>query len=156
MTGFALPAIFYVLLPIEPFIYAWYVWFSIGIIKLIYELADWYFDAWLITNVSVIDVEWNGFFNRSSTRIEYSGIRGITYNIKGFWGTILGFGDIIIEHFLYTESFRLNKASNPKKIERAILNEQEIFTNAKTMQDHEALKNMIVELALRERIKASK
>jgi hypothetical protein len=54
----------------------------------LYILADWYFDAWLATDVSLIDVEWIGIFHHMSTRIPYSEVREIQWEINGILGTI--------------------------------------------------------------------
>lgn len=153
LTSIALPTVFYLIFPIKPFYYVWFIWGGFGLIRLIYRLADWYFDAWLITNTGVIDVKWNGFFNRSSTRMEYNAIRGLTYSIQGFWGTIFNFGDVSIEHFLSSEVVVLRKAVSPKKIERAILSAQNTYLESKTVEDHEALKTMLIEMVMREKVK---
>ncbi len=152
ITGIGLPVLFYLLFPLAPFKYVWMGWGGIGLIKFIYEIFDWYFDAWVITNLSVIDVEWQGFFNRTSTRIEYDGVAGITYNIKGFWGTVLNYGDVSLEHFISTNSVVLQNAARPKKVERQILSAQGEYMNNKTMSDHEALKQMLVNMLLKDRV----
>ncbi|KKP37623.1 hypothetical protein A2483_01095 [Candidatus Peregrinibacteria bacterium RIFOXYC2_FULL_33_13] len=153
IASLILPIIFYILFPFAPFLYLWILWFSIGIIRFIYKLADWYFDVWLITDLSVIDVQWNGIFDRSSSRMEYTGIKGLTYNIKGFWGTIFGYGDTTLEHAINSNNFVLEKAAHPKKIERILLNNQNEFIHSQTMSDHEALKQMLIEMLLKDKAK---
>ena len=60
----------------------------------LYHFADWYLDAWIATNASLIDVEWRGIFHHLSSRIPYSEVReGFMGNKKGVLGTILGFGN---------------------------------------------------------------
>ncbi|EKD63565.1 MAG: hypothetical protein ACD_51C00253G0001, partial [uncultured bacterium] len=93
--GILLPLGFNLIMP--PFYFIWYGWGTIGILVFLYEILNWYMDAWMVTNQGVIDLQWNSFFDKSATKIEYEMIEGVTYQIKGFWGTILNFGDIVIE-----------------------------------------------------------
>lgn len=149
--GILLPGAFYLLLP--PFQVIWSLWALIGLLKLVYNLANWYLDTWLITNLSIIDTEWNGFFNRNSTRVEYQAIKGVSYEIKGFWNTILRFGDVNLELSALNTKVVLKDACFPKKVERNILDAQAAFMNNKSFEDHEALKEILTGMLERERIR---
>jgi len=141
--GFLLPGLFLILTPFPPFSYVSYVWLGLGTIKLIYNLADWYFDAWLITSMSMIDVQWDGFFSRSSTRIEYHAIKGVSYKINGFFGTVFNYGDIYIEVYAANTMFVLQNAAFPRRIERAVLDAQAKFIEKKSFEDHETLEELL-------------
>jgi len=76
VLGIVLPLGFNLIMP--PFFVIWMGWLAVGILLFLYELLDWYMDAWIITNLGIIDLQWDGFFNKSSTRIEYHTIEGVT------------------------------------------------------------------------------
>lgn len=144
MFGVIFPTLLYLIFPQALFICI--VWWVIGFMGMLYHFIDWYFDAWLITNMGVIDIERNGLWERSSTRIEYHMIEGIGYTIKGFLQTIFNYGDITIDKLGAQTSVVLRDASSPKKVERKIMKYQEKFVSSKSIRDHGALKDMLSEM----------
>ncbi|MBU2524748.1 PH domain-containing protein [Patescibacteria group bacterium] len=142
--GIAPPFLLFYLMP--PLILLWLGWLAIGVIVFIYKLCDWYFDVWLITDKGVLDIEWNGIFHRTSTKIEYHTINGVTFEIKGFWGTLFGYGTIVLDKIGDTTKFSMENAHRPKLIELNILRNQEEFLKHKSYKDHEALKGMLAEM----------
>ena len=156
--GMALPAMFFLFFPQAYFVVA--IWGGIGVIGMLYHFVDWYFDAWLITNMGVLDIERNGLFDRTSTRIEYHMIEGLSYTIKGFWPTVLNFGDITLDKLGSKTTVILIDGASPKKVERMILHHQEEFVSDKSVRDHHALKDMLSEMIAyhvqNEKIKPSK
>lgn len=122
----------------------WLGWAAIGTLIFLYEIMNWYLDAWVITNHGIIDLQWNSFFDKSSTRIEYHTIEGITYQIKGFWGTIMNYGDIMVERLGTGTIVTLESVAFPKKVEREVLHYQEKFVRKKNFKEETALKDMLV------------
>jgi len=144
VLGIVLPLGFNLIMP--PFFVIWMGWLAVGILLFLYELLDWYMDAWIITNLGIIDLQWDGFFNKSSTRIEYHTIEGVTYQIQGFWGTIMNYGDIMIERLGTGTVVTLGDVSFPKTVEREVLKYQEKFVKAKNYKDQTALKDLLVQM----------
>jgi len=143
--GILVPLGFNLIMP--PFQILWIVWIAIGALAFFYEIMNWYLDAWLVTNQGVLDIQWNSFFDKSSTRIEYQTIEGITYEIKGFWGTIMNFGDITIERTGSGTIIRLERVASPKKVEQEVLHYQKQFIHYKNLKDQTALRDMLVAMA---------
>lgn len=142
--GLILPLVFYAFFPQIYFVMVG--WAVLGVVGMIYHFVDWYFDAFLITNVGIIDIERNGLFDRSSTRVEYHMIEGISYTIKGVMATILRFGDITIDKIGTQTSVLLKDCSHPKSIERLIMKHQADFVGDKSYRDHNTLKDMLSEM----------
>ena len=128
-----------------PFKLVWAIWAGLGALLFAYRLMQWYLDAWIITNHAVIDQEWNTIFDKSTTRIEYGNVEGISNEIKGFWGTILRFGNIQIEH-MSGQPITLEHVSNPRKVERHIINNQQTFMRRQNFEDHGKLQDLLVNL----------
>ncbi len=142
--GILMPILGYYLFPQLPLVFV--IWGAVGVFGLIYHFVDWFYDAWLLTNVGVIDIERNGFFDVTSTRIDYHMIEGISYNIKGIIPTLFNYGDITIDKLGAKTSVGLIDASNPRKLERLVMKYQEKYVFERSVRDHDALKNMLSEM----------
>lgn len=139
--GLLLPGLFYLMMP--PLWIVWAAWASMGAITLFLFFLDWYFDALLVTNQSLIDLQWEGLWNRASTRIEYHTIEGVSYVKNGFWSVILNYGDISIERLGVGRPVGLASVSFPKTLEREILQAQNEFMRNKSFRDHQTLKDLL-------------
>src|SRR3989338_2030744 len=110
------------------------------------NFLDYYLDALLITDRAIIDVEWHGWFHRESTRIEYSSIEGVSYEIKGIFGTLLQYGTITIERIGSGSVLEIEKVKNPRDVESAILACQTACLRTKNLRDSAQVKDIIAEI----------
>lgn len=143
IVGVLLPAVGYYLLP--PFKIVWFSWAALGGLLFFYRILQWYLDAWVVTNQGVIDQEWNSFFDRQSTRIEYTGIEGITSEIRGFWPTVMRYGNIQIEH-MSGQPVSLENVASPRKLEKIIQKNQQSFLRRQNFTDHTKLRDLLTGL----------
>lgn len=143
-VGFIIPGFLYYLFP-QYFVF-FAIWFLIGLMRCVRIYMMWYHDALLITNVSLIDIYWNGFFDRSSTRLEYQNIEGVTQEIKGFLRTIFNYGDVTIQVMSGGDAMALKDAINPKKVERNIMEFQEKYSTEQSMKDSATLKALLARM----------
>lgn len=120
-------------------------WLFIGVFRFVYEFLDWYYDVWLITNASIVEIMWKGFFEKTSARIEYHTIQGIGYEVKGFWPTLFNYGQIVLEKFAGNASVLVG-AVNPKKKAAMLTQAQEQFVKNKSFRDHRALQGILTDL----------
>lgn len=121
------------------------VWLGIGALRFIYEFFDWYYDVWLITNASIVEIMWQGFFNKSSARIEYHTIQGIGYDVSGFMRTIFNYGTVTLEKFAGAASV-FDGAANPKRKAEMLTRAQEDFITNKSFRDHRALQGILTDM----------
>lgn len=142
--GITLPIILFFIFP--QFVWFFAAWTLVGAGVFFYHLFDWYFDAWLLTTSGVVDIQRNGFFDMTATRIDYHMIEGISYNIKGVIPTIFNYGTITIDKIGAKTSVVLEDAAAPKKIEQMALKYQQRFVNDKSIRDHDFLKGMLSEM----------
>lgn len=140
--GFFVPLFLYYLFPEGGVFFL--LWGAISIVKLMYVLLNWYHDALLITNISLLKVAWYGFFNRTSARLEYPNIEGLTYSIQGFRKTVLNYGDVSISHSSGSVAIHLPDAINPPRVERLVLSYQEKFVSDQSLKDSQSLKNLLI------------
>lgn len=121
------------------------IWGAIGLVRLIFEFVIWYYEVWLATNISIVDIDWDGLFEKSSTRVEYYHVETISYEIKGFWATIFNYGDLIVEKST-GNNVKFHGVFRPKKVARELTKHQESLTQLKIFQDHRALQNLLSEM----------
>lgn len=140
--GIVAPWILYGLFP--PLFWFAVIWSILGYFRFMYVALDWFSDVFIFSNESVIKVEWNGFFNRSASRISYLDIEEVAYSIKGFLGTIFNYGDLMIS--TSSNTITLNAVKNPKNAE-AILNKiQAEKSEKKRLSDSSKLKELIADM----------
>lgn len=121
-----------------------FLWFLI-------RAADWFFDAWLLTDRSVIDLEWRGIFHRLSSRISYADIDSISGEICGFWGTIFRFGNAKIGLASGNDLF-LDGISRPKKVEFEIMRHRDAInteTHSEKIEKAHGILGEMIEYHLR-------
>lgn len=107
---------------------------------------DYFLDAWIITNEGIIDVAWHGWFHRESSRILYSDIQGVSYEIKGVVGTLLQVGTISVEKISTGDSVSLESTKRPKKIESLLLSHQEKYLHKKNLKDSKQVQELLATL----------
>ena len=141
--GFAIPVFLYVLFP--EFLVFFAIWILISLVRIIYVLFNWYHDSLLVTNVSLISVQWNGFFDRMSSRLEYHQIDGTQSEIRGFRRTVFNYGNLTIQHGSGVPVV-LQDAINPKKVEKMILMYQDKFVSDQNLKDAGTLKILLANM----------
>jgi hypothetical protein len=99
-----------------------------------------------VTNVSLLKTYWSGFFDRSSSRLEYPMIEGISYSIQGFRHTVFNYGHVHINRSGGSSVIELPDAVNPPRVERLILTHQEKFVSDQSVKDSETLKSLLVSM----------
>ncbi len=125
--------------------YFLYAWIAIALIYSVYAFLDWYADAWLLTDVSVIDVRWDGPFKKSASRIDYHSIESIEYAIEGVKGTMLNYGALRVMR-TSGEEVLLTHVANPKRAESRLSRLTNDFAGKKKSKDVEALKALLAEI----------
>jgi len=104
---------------------------------------DYYLDAWIITDHGIIDVEWFGWFHRQSTRVLYSDLEGISYEIKGIFGTLLRYGTLTIEKISTGSAVTLEYVSRPNKVEMLVLKYMETYVHSKNLKDSKQVQQLL-------------
>jgi hypothetical protein len=143
---------------VGPFVW-WYVmpdifWIALLLVSItylimFYKLADWYFDAWIVTNSGMIAVTWDGFFSRKSYRIDYSVVEGVVFEQYGVLPRIFDYGNITIIKIGDSFTMEMNGVSNPKKVEKQVMEYKDIAGSHNSLGDEEALKDILSKMIKR-------
>jgi len=148
--GFVIPWSLYAIGFNTPFFF-WIAvsWSILAYLRFLAVLLDWFCDTWLITNMSIITVQWNGIFSNLSSRVGYEDIEGATYEIRGFFPTIFRYGDMALRCMSGT-ILKLPRVSNPKKAELAVARFREQFITQRNMKDTDSLKVLLSNMVARQ------
>jgi len=153
LLGVGIPAILWYLFP--QFWLLFFLWIFVTALRIFRLLMVWYHDVILVTDVSLIDVYWQGLFNKSSTRLEYQMIEGVSQEVRGIIRTMFKYGDISVQVMSGGNSIGLKDAMNPKKIEKIIMDYQQKMASDQNMKDANALKSLLLTM-VRQHIKDEK
>lgn len=111
---------------------------------------DYFLDAWLLTNQGIIDVAWHGWFHRESSRILYSDIQGVSYEINGVGGTFLRYGTIAVEKISTGTTIALAHVPHPRRVEAAILRYMEEYVHSKNLKNAKHVQELLAEVVAKE------
>lgn len=131
-------------------LYAVAFWAVVSLVWFLRNFFDYYLDAWIITDQGIIDVAWHGWFHRESTRVLYSDIQGVSYEIQGVTSTLLRYGVISVEKISTGSAFSLEHVSRPKRVEMLIMRQMEDYLHSKNMKDARHIKDLLAAMVSRE------
>ncbi len=114
----------------------------------LYHFLDWYFDVWIATNASVIDIEWRGLFHHLSSRISYAEVREVSYEIKGIINLILRYGDTAIG-MATGGKIELCSAANPRKVSLRITEIRDHYLSEQKITQSDALQSLLGDMVSR-------
>lgn len=58
---------------------------------------NYYLSIQIVTSERIIDVDQRGLFNREVNALSVNNIQDVNYKKSGFWGTLLNFGNVIVQ-----------------------------------------------------------
>ncbi|MBM3228024.1 PH domain-containing protein [Candidatus Peribacteria bacterium] len=126
------------------------MWSSCVLLWLVRNFLDYYLDAWIITDQAIIDVAWFGWFHRESSRVLFSDIQGVSYEIKGVLPTLLRYGTISVEKISTGASISLDTVPRPRKVEAVILRCMEEYLHSKNLKDAKQVQELLSSVLARE------
>lgn len=117
------------------FIFAWITFFLIWI--------DYYFDAWIITDRRIVNIEQKGLFSREISELELENIQDITTDVEGVIPTFLNYGDLFVQTAAEKERFVFHNVPDPYAIKDMIMNLQKKYEDREENQFGEMLREKI-------------
>jgi hypothetical protein len=123
------------------------VWVFYTVFMFVILFFDWYLDAWLLTNTSIIDVRWQGIFEQSVKRLDYKTVENVSYEIKGVVATLMGYGTIKIEQA--SGAIEISHITNPKRIEHLLNEFRETYASVSSLTEEAGLKDLLASMVKR-------
>jgi hypothetical protein len=129
----------------SPISYLFYGWIIISLGYSLYAFLDWYLDAWLLTDVSIIETRWDGFFKQRSSRIEYTSIESVDVEVKGIKQTVLNYGNVVLIKSSGV-NIRMERISRPNMASSWISRIRGEAIANKNLQNSEAIKDLLAQV----------
>lgn len=86
---------------------------------------DYALDFFVVTNKRVIDIEQSGLFDRTVAEQRLVKVQDVTQEVKGFWGTMLHYGNVYIQTAGEKERFVFEDVPDPDHVVSIILQNSE-------------------------------
>jgi len=83
--------------------------------------VDYYLDVWMISNERIVEIKQNALFNRQISELNLEKIQDVNAKVVGFWGTLLGYGTILVQTAGSTEMFEFLRIPKPYEVQKVIL-----------------------------------
>lgn len=82
---------------------------------------DYYYDLWVITDKRLVNIEQSGLFSRRTSELDFAKVQDITVDIKGFFPTMLNYGDVQVQTAGEEDNFLFRTISNPLAVKTLIM-----------------------------------
>ncbi|MBI4457964.1 PH domain-containing protein [Candidatus Uhrbacteria bacterium] len=93
---------------------------GIGAIYALRLMVMWYWNAFVITNQRIMDIDQQGFFERVVSVAPLERIQDVSYAIRGFWGTVFRYGMLGIQTAGTATNLELQHVYDPKEAHHLI------------------------------------
>ena len=136
--------------PRPPILYVLAVLAMMTVVWGVRSFLDYYLDAWMITDTGIVDVEWHGWFHRESSRVLYSDLQGVSYEINGLWATLLRYGTVSVEKISNGAEIAMEYVPRPRRVEALILKQMEAYLHTKNLKDATVVQDLLATVIARE------
>lgn len=121
----------------------WQIALVIGIIHTLIPAIAWYINAIVMTNESVIIIDWPKPFERRSTRIDLHNLDEITTERVGWKSFFLNYGNVIFNKVNGGEPIIVRQISRPTRVARVVETYREWSLDKKNFTEESALKGLL-------------
>lgn len=105
-----------------PFLLLLFSAYYLGIwLFLFANFIDYYLDAWIVTNIRILNIEQKGLFSRVISEQKIEKIQDITSEVHGIIPTFLDYGDVHIQTAGTQQRFIFKKVPHPADTRKKIL-----------------------------------
>lgn len=87
--------------------------------------VNYYLDVWIITDQRVVDIEQKALFVREVSELYYDKIQDVTTEVKGFFPTLLDYGDVYVQTAGEKERFQFRRIPDPYTVKDLVMKLQE-------------------------------
>jgi len=92
----------------------------LGIIYALRTAVVWYYNAFVITNQRIVDIDQRGFFERIVSEAVYEKIQDVSYRRKGIWQTIFRYGNVRIQTAGADVGLEIRNVRSPGRVQELI------------------------------------
>lgn len=96
------------------------LWYLITSAYAIEGFLNWYFNVYFITTNRVIDVDFYNLIDKRVSDAEIDRIQDVSYSSGGVAGTMLNYGDIVIQTASEIPEFKFEQVPSPEKVTKIL------------------------------------
>jgi uncharacterized protein YheU (UPF0270 family) len=129
-----------------------YLWKSVAAFagyKILGVFFNWYYNAIVMTNESLIFVNWKKLFHRSFVRIDFHNLDEIEVETKGIKSFILNYGILKFQKINGGGEVIFSNANHPSWTSKVIEKYREEIIDNKNFTEESALKNLLSQMVQR-------
>lgn len=130
--------------------YVWQGLAGLGALHALGPVFFWYMNALVMTNESLIIIEWPKLFVRKSTRIDFHNLDEIAVERIGFKSFLLNYGNVILSKVNGGDEHQLPRMSRPGRVAKIIENYRENYLDHKNFTEESALKGLLSNMVQRQ------
>lgn len=123
-----------------------YIWQGLAIMGFVHTFSPmwkWYFNALVMTNESLIIVDWPTLWQRRSTRIDFHNLDEITVERSGMKSFMLNYGNLCLAKINGGGEHLVRGLARPTKTARSIEDYREWHLDKKNFTEESALKGLL-------------
>lgn len=118
----------------------------LGSVKVFSIFAHWYVNVILMTNESILFIEWPLFFEKRNKRLDFSNLDSVAVEKKGAHSFLMNFGTLIFEKTGGGEPIEIEHINTPSRVIRIIEAYKEQKVDEKNFTEESALKDLLSQL----------
>ena len=104
-------------------------WYCFTFIFAFEKFLFWYFNIFLVTNERVVDIDFINMFNKHFAEADLNVIQDVSSSVRGIFGTIFNFGDVLIQTASEINQISFDKIPNPEKVIKLLRDLRELEEN---------------------------
>lgn len=102
------------------------IWYMITFAYAMENFISWFFNVYIVTNIRVVDVDFNNLIYKQVSDANLTKIQDVTYNMGGVARTIFNYGNVFIQTAAEVSEFDFLAVPFPDKVAKII---QDLMTN---------------------------
>ena len=118
----------------------------LGIERLLRVFWHWYGNAILMTNESLVFTKWEGFFDRTTVRLDYWDLDEVGMERKGVASFFAGVGDLVFEKTTGGEPYIFKGINNPKRVVKILRHHRGRMLDEKNFTEESALRDLLSQM----------
>lgn len=89
------------------------IYYLLILAYVIEQFLHWYFNVYIVTNIHIVDVNFDSLLYRSITELNLSDIESVSSSVKGIIAPLFNYGDVVIETAAKTQAATFLKVPRP-------------------------------------------
>jgi hypothetical protein len=95
-------------------------WYLVTMTYALENFLGWYFNVYFVTDSRIIDVDFYNLVYKRVSEASINKIQDVSYTTSGVAGTVLDYGNVLIQTAAEVSEFQFESVPNPEKVSKII------------------------------------